>query len=60
MQVYPKHVSGHPSATPGPHLDYADLTEAWSPREVEPCRAPAAEREMLMTADVFNARITQS
>lgn len=51
-----KHFPGHGSATADSHRGIADVTETWSPEELEPYRALIKSRhaDVVMTAHVFN------
>ncbi len=54
-----KHFPGHGSATTDSHLGLVDVTESWSPRELEPYTQliQTGLVEAIMTAHVFNANL---
>ena len=54
-----KHFPGHGSSTGDSHLGMVDVTDTWSPMELEPYRALVEEgmADAVMTAHVFNARL---
>ncbi len=54
-----KHFPGHGSATSDSHLGFVDITDTWSPVELEPYRNLINEgnARMVMTAHVFNRHI---
>lgn len=54
-----KHFPGHGSATTDTHLGFTDVTDTWSPVELEPYRALINEGNcrMVMSAHVFNRKI---
>lgn len=54
-----KHFPGHGSAWNDSHHGLADVTETWSPAELEPFERIIAtgEADAVMTAHVFNARL---
>lgn len=54
-----KHFPGHGSASVDSHLGFVDVTDTWSPVELEPYRNLINEGNcrMVMTAHVFNRKI---
>lgn len=54
-----KHFPGHGSSTTDTHLDFTDITESWSEKELEPYRDMIASgyRDAVMTAHVFNGKL---
>ncbi len=54
-----KHFPGHGSSRGDTHLGFVDVTDTWSPVELEPYRRiiAAGEADVIMTAHVFNARL---
>src|SRR5690606_3607202 len=54
-----KHFPGHGSSVADTHLGFADVTETWSERELEPFEALIADGNCcaVMTAHVFNAKL---
>lgn len=57
-----KHFPGHGSAHNDSHHGVVDVTESWSPTELEPYRRlfQTTQVPMVMTAHIFNARIDSS
>ncbi len=55
----PKHFPGHGSSTSDSHIGVADVTNTWSPIELEPYvkMIQAGEVDAIMTAHVFNRKI---
>lgn len=54
-----KHFPGHGSSTTDTHLDFTDITNSWSEKELEPYRTLIASgyRDVIMTAHVFNGKL---
>jgi len=54
-----KHFPGHGSTATDTHKDFTDITQSWTPKELEPYRALFASgyRDVIMTAHVFNAKL---
>jgi beta-N-acetylhexosaminidase len=54
-----KHFPGHGSSTGDSHRGMVDVTDTWSPIEVEPYRniIEAGQADAIMTAHVFNANL---
>lgn len=54
-----KHFPGHGSSTADSHLGFVDVTNTWSPTELEPFRniINAGKSDAIMTAHIFNARL---
>jgi beta-N-acetylhexosaminidase len=54
-----KHFPGHGSSTTDTHLDFTDITESWSEKELEPYRVLIASgyHDPIMTAHVFNGKL---
>jgi len=54
-----KHFPGHGSSLGDSHKGFVDVSETWSPEELEPYRRLIAEgkADMVMTAHVFNRRL---
>ena len=54
-----KHFPGHGSSTTDTHLDFTDITQSWSEKELEPYRALIASgyHDPIMTAHVFNGKL---
>ena len=54
-----KHFPGHGSSTDDSHLGLVDVTNTWSPTELEPYAniIKAGEADVIMTAHVFNANL---
>ena len=54
-----KHFPGHGSSTTDTHLDFTDITQSWSEKELEPYRALIASgyHDPIMTAHVFNWKL---
>ncbi len=54
-----KHFPGHGSAPGDTHLGFVDVTDTWSPAELEPYRTLVSEgnADLVMTAHVFNGSL---
>jgi beta-N-acetylhexosaminidase len=54
-----KHFPGHGSSRADSHLGFVDVTETWSPGELEPYAALIKEGvcDVVMTAHIFNSRL---
>lgn len=54
-----KHFPGHGSSLGDSHKGFVDVSETWSPKELEPYQALIDENlvDMIMTAHVFNSHI---
>ncbi len=54
-----KHFPGHGSAPGDTHLGFVDVTDTWSPAELEPYRTLVSKgnADLVMTAHVFNRRL---
>ncbi len=54
-----KHFPGHGSAWNDSHAGMADVTDTWTPLELEPYRRLISQRacSMIMTAHIFNAKL---
>ena len=54
-----KHFPGHGSSTGDSHLGFTDVTDTWSPAELEPYREIIAtgQADVVMTAHTFNAKL---
>jgi len=54
-----KHFPGHGSSLGDSHKGFVDISETWSPKELEPYKVLIDEKrvDMIMTAHVFNSHI---
>lgn len=57
-----KHFPGHGSSKNDSHLGFVDVTETWSPTELEPYEKiiAAGLSDMVMTAHIFNSKLDTS
>ena len=56
-----KHFPGHGNAIDDSHYGFVDVTNAWTPRELEPFKAliDAGKADLIMTAHLFNRHIDE-
>ena len=54
-----KHFPGHGSSTSDSHQGFVDVTDTWSPKELEPYKniIRAGQADVIMTAHIFNAKL---
>ena len=52
-----KHFPGHGSSNNDSHVGFVDVSETWSPNELEPFAALVDDAPMIMSAHIFNKQI---